>query len=561
MVFNPRIEDFDLVKGDVLGQGSGGKVYKATWRGLTVAVKEMLHDGNAEQLQEELAGLIRMRHPRLVLFLGMAIPTPDRVSIVSEYMPGGNLFQLLREKKIELTWQKRIRLAMDIARAMAYLHDSHKPASIHRALNSFNVLIDSEMHANISDYGLENLRKNSSRGAAYSQPLWLAPEAYKHNTYSKASDVYAFGIMFWELLTRKTPFYQRVAVDGDTVEVMEAICNQNLRPYLAPECPYNLQLLLETAWHRDPSKRPSFAQIVVDLHKLQKSKIDLVLFETAEETNANLMQIKIQTKDLKPWMLPNSELDFDKLIGHGSFGEVWSGGWRGTKVAIKKFQTHIEQYEVQAFLRELALMERVRGPNVVLFMGACLEAGKFSIVMEFCGKGNLFDALQDVGGVHIDFPRIICILRDICSGIRTLHQHSPTPVIHRDLKSMNILIDADWNCKVADFGLAQFKNDPDHVVTLQMGTPYWQAPECIERKEFTEQSDVYAFGMICWELFTRELPYPDLDPHQAAYAVVTENLRPEIPKFVPPGFTKFIQSCWHAYGLFLFYSTSFLSYE
>lgn len=79
----------------------------------------------------------------------------------------------------------------------------------------------------------------------------------------------------------------------------------------------------------------------------------------------------------------------------------------------------------------------------------------------------------------------------------------------------------------------------------QIGTMFWQAPEVMESQLYTEAADVYSFGMVMWEVFTRKVPFPDMNPHQAALAVLTENKRPAIPSFVPPGFHRLIEECWH----------------
>jgi serine/threonine protein kinase len=101
----------------------------------------------------------------------------------------------------------------------------------------------------------------------------------------------------------------------------------------------------------------------------------------------------------------------------------------------------------------------------------------------------------------------------VAEGVYYLHSNTP-PILHRDLKSLNILVDADWNIKVSDFGLTDFKPDVDKPHNLQLGTPFWMAPEAMEHQEFSEASDVYSFGMIIWEMFTRQVPFPNMNPHQ-----------------------------------------------
>jgi serine/threonine protein kinase len=107
---------------------------------LTVAVKEIIHSAKDEQVQDELALIIKVRHPNLVLFMGVAQPSLDKLCLVSEYMGKGNLYTVLHDKALKLDWKKRIGIALDAARAMNYLHCS-KPAIVHKTLNSINILV------------------------------------------------------------------------------------------------------------------------------------------------------------------------------------------------------------------------------------------------------------------------------------------------------------------------------------------------------------------------------------------------------------------------------------
>jgi serine/threonine protein kinase len=123
----------------------------------------------------------------------------------------------------------------------------------------------------------------------------------------------------------------------------------------------------------------------------------------------------------------------------------------------------------------------------------------------------------------------------MAEGILYLHLNKP-PILHRDLKSLNILLDEHMSVKVSDFGLTDFKPDQPAENTsnpannLQFGTTFWLAPEVMQDGQYTEAADVYSFGMIIWELFTREIPFPNMNPHQAALAVITEDKRPDVSK-------------------------------
>jgi len=222
---NWKIEYYEFELGEVLGQGVIGKVSKARWRGLTVVLKEFAYTSKQDQVEQELSQLIRVRHPYLVLFMGIAHPAPDRLCVVAEFMSRGSLFGVLKDKNVKLDWKKRMSMALDTAKAMSYLHCS-KPPILHKNLTSTNVMVDKDFVAKVSDYGLGHLRKSTLNTHAH-QPFWTAPEVFHKNKHSAASDVYGFGIILWELLTRKTPYEGRF--HSNTVKAMKEISG-GLRP-------------------------------------------------------------------------------------------------------------------------------------------------------------------------------------------------------------------------------------------------------------------------------------------------------------------------------------------
>ncbi|KAL5988448.1 hypothetical protein ACLOJK_036212 [Asimina triloba] len=169
---------------------------------------------------------------------------------------------------------------------------------------------------------------------------------------------------------------------------------------------------------------------------------------------------------------------------------------------------------LKEFLREVAIMKRVRHPNVVLFMGAVTKRPHLSIVTEYLPRGSLYRLIhRAAAGEILDKRRRLRMALDVAKGINYLHCLSP-PIVHWDLKSPNLLVDKNWAVKVCDFGLSRFKANTFIPSKSVAGTPEWMAPEFLRGEPTNEKSDVYSFGVILWELVTMQQPWNGLSPAQ-----------------------------------------------
>jgi len=245
----------------------------------------------------------------------------------------------------------------------------------------------------------------------------------------------------------------------------------------------------------------------------------------------------------------NFEVDFSdirlgKQIGSGAFGKVYRAMWRGTEVAVKTLAYNQMSEDVLLdFRKEVAVLSSLRHPHVILFMGACTRLPDLCIVTEFLPRGSLWDVLHTQPPVPLEWRHIVKMATDVARGMSYLHSAKP-PILHRDLKSANLLVDENFNVKVSDFGLSRVQAH-HYTMTGHCGTYQWMAPEVIASQRYTEKADVYSYGICLWELLTRALPYGELQPMQAAMAVLNQSLRPTIPPNTPPLFSKLVRSCWH----------------
>ena len=242
--------------------------------------------------------------------------------------------------------------------------------------------------------------------------------------------------------------------------------------------------------------------------------------------------------------IPFGELAVGKMIGKGTFGDVVFATWQGTNVAVKLLKNAKPSREqLQEFKREVAMLHRLRHPNIILFMGACMIPPDMAIVMEYAERGSLYHVLRDRAAYpSISFPLVVRMATETARGMHYLHSRSP-PVLHRDLKSVNLLVDYEWHIKVSDFGLALTK--ATSFVHTQVGTWNWMAPEVLNNRPYGEKADVYSFGMVLWELLTREEPFKGMHPMQIMKHI-DAGKRLEIPQDAHPGLRTMILACWDA---------------
>ncbi|KAL3678400.1 hypothetical protein R1sor_021356 [Riccia sorocarpa] len=280
----------------------------------------------------------------------------------------------------------------------------------------------------------------------------------------------------------------------------------------------------------------------------QKGQTQATIPESDAELGANLKKPNVKTTESVPyddWEIHWEDITLKEKIGGGSFGVVHRAEWHGSDVAVKiLIDQDVCEDRLSEFQREVAIMKRLRHPNIVLFMGAVLQRPNLSIVTDFLPRGSLYRLLhRSAAREQLDERRRLQMAYDVALGMNYLHRLNP-PIVHRDLKSPNLLVDKTWTVKVCDFGLSRFKGGTFLSSRSGAGTPEWMAPEVLRDEQSNEKSDVYSFGVVLWELITMQQPWSGMSPAQVVGAVGFQNRRLIIPKDTNPQVAALIEECW-----------------
>jgi len=265
-LYDIRFED--IQRGELLGKGSFGTVYRAVWQtpdgAKEVAIKYFETDLEKAEFHVERRQLARVSHPNIIRLYGAS--TTHFILLVMEYAECGSLYKVLHQSKPqpEYTAGHAVSWALQCAKGVAYLHSLKPKPLIHRDLKSPNLLlVNNGITLKICDFGTacdKSTIMTNNKGSA----AWMAPEVFEGITYSEKCDVFSWGIILWEVLARRLPFEE---IGGNDLRVLWAI-HQDQRPPLIADCPPPLEDLMTTCWSKDVGVRPPMANVVDDMTEL-----------------------------------------------------------------------------------------------------------------------------------------------------------------------------------------------------------------------------------------------------------------------------------------------------
>ena len=269
-------------------------------------------------------------------------------------------------------------------------------------------------------------------------------------------------------------------------------------------------------------------------------------------------------------------LAMHEIVGTGGFAEVYRASWLDNsdmlrvadarssqgwarllvkqqvkppvkrQVAVKQLKLLPSEPNVlQAFYKEIALMQQLSHPNVLTLIGVSLApGGSFAVITEYMPRGSVFHMLHPPPPAKGEpLPRVLAMrmLADCARGVGYLHDMRP-PIIHRDLKSPNLLVAPDLSVKVADFGVSR---ECLHAGAMtRVGSVQWAAPEVLLGQVYSHKCDLWSFGVVIWEVLTAKIPFDGMPQHAVATKVAMEAMRLPVPPNVPLRLLRLMALCW-----------------
>ncbi|KAH0793466.1 TKL family protein kinase [Histomonas meleagridis] len=245
---------------------------------------------------------------------------------------------------------------------------------------------------------------------------------------------------------------------------------------------------------------------------------------------------------IQEYIVKHEDYKIEKQIGFGASGQVFlaTSLKDGQKVAIKQLNsTNLNDVEIESFTREIVILSTLHHPYLVRFIGATNVAPHW-ILTEFMTGKSLYHRLRDRKGLTPMQNTVIAY--EVAQGMAFLHSKR---IIHRDLKTLNVLLDSNCEPKICDFGISRKITESDIPMTGLIGTFNYMAPEVIRKSQYNLKADVFSYGLMLWEMLKRETPYDNKEKDQMGIAIAIVNgVRPVIPKGTPKPLERLIKDCW-----------------
>uniref|UniRef100_K4A6Y2 Protein kinase domain-containing protein n=2 Tax=Setaria italica TaxID=4555 RepID=K4A6Y2_SETIT len=505
----------------ILGSGGFGEVYEGVLEDKSmVAVKKFIHNVK-ENFAKELTIHCEINHRNVVRLIGYCIDE-NALTMVTEYVPNGNLSDVLHHENAPIPLDIRLRIATECAEALAYMHSHMYTQVIHGDIKPANILLDGNFNAKLSDFGISRLvttdktlyTENVKGSIGYMDPLFA-----RDGRLTVKSDVYSFGVVLLELITRKKATTGDVSiVSVFTEDVARGV--RELREMIDPEIANqnNMIILEEVAklaiecLRMERDRRPEMIDVAENLRMLQKASHQgqepVYLFSwTGKCLRAPPAVVSMATNILPSDLCRHFSFEeikaatnnFDEslLVGEGAFGRVYHGKIDGgaTEVAIKHRQPW-SKYRAPEFYAEIEVMSKLCHHHLVPLIGHCNEKDELILVYEYMARGSLRKHLYMTQEPPLTWKQRLEICIGAARGLQHLHL---LQIIHRNINTSDILLDEDWIAKITGIGLSTTEPSTGETTTFKSSGGLID-PEYFRTFQLTEKSDVYSFGAVLFEV-------------------------------------------------------------
>ena len=522
---------YEILK--MLGEGGMGTVYKARDRELDrlVALKVIRPElsGHPEILQrfkQELILSRKVTHRNVIRIFDLGV-AEDRKFITMDFVEGKDLKSLVVEQG-----KFAVEKACEIVRQICFgLEAAHNEGVVHRDLKPQNVMLDAQARVYLMDFGLARsmeLVGMTRTGALVGTPAYMSPEQAKGEKADARTDLFALGVIFYELLTGKLPY---------EAETMMATLIRRTKELATP--PDQLEPGIPAAINDIVMK---CLQIKVELRYQHAEEIlrDLSFAQPAQSV-ANLSR---SVFDAAAVLAPGSQFGprykIESLLGEGGMGKVYKAqdGELNRTVALKLVRPELasDRTSMDRLKQELLLASRVSHKNILRIHDLGDVGGLKFISMAYVDGQDLHQRIAAAGQLSVE--ESVGIARQLSLALEAAHTEG---VMHRDLKPQNVLLDREDHVFVSDFGLAKSLEAQSSMLTAAgevLGTPRYMSPEQAESRVVDHRSDLYALGLILYEMVTGDLPFASESAVQTMYQRVTQS--PKSPKVLNPGLPEYL---------------------
>ncbi|GAV75936.1 Pkinase domain-containing protein/Malectin_like domain-containing protein/LRR_8 domain-containing protein, partial [Cephalotus follicularis] len=571
----------------IIGEGGFGKVYLGFLEENEVAVKILSLSSRQgyTQFLAEVKLLMRVHHRNLTTLVGYCDEDDTKIALVYEYMANGNLSQHLSGVNTSssiLSWEGRLRIAMEAGQGLEYLHNGCKPPIVHRDVKTANILLNDKFQAKMADFGLSksfpveggtNISHVSTVVAG--TPGYLDPEYYVSSRLSEKSDVFSFGVVLLEIITCRpvitnteennhiSQWVSYMLTSGD----INTIVDPRLQGDFDTNSVWKAVELAMACVSQSSSRRPNMNQIVVELKEClamelnrrqgrngnDQSQDSYEMFTVNMTTGlaplardlsnnsltgvvpdflselASLTVLTYDSFELKSRQFTYSEIlkitnNFERVLGKGGFGTVYEGCVDDSQLVAVKMLSQSSAQGYKQFQTESITLDHYFSLiilNLTTNQGCKVQTKVNQHVLTFFSM-DAVDRNIDL----LNWEERLQIAIEAAQGLEYLHNGCKPPIIHRDVKSTNILLNEKLQAKLADFGLSRtFQSEGvTHVSTIVAGTPGYLDPEYYISNRLNEKSDVYSFGIVLLEIISSRPVIAENYDHEKTHITQWVNL-------------------------------------